>query len=204
VKTPVIAALFAFAVAANGAAAGKGETMMEKATFAGGCFWCMEPPFEHTAGVSEVISGYTGGSTQNPTYEEVSTGKTGHLEAVRVTYDPKTVSYETLLDVYWRNIDPTNDGGQFVDTGTQYKPAIFYHDDTQKRLAGESKVALEKSGRFAKPIIVEIRKAAEFYPAEDYHQDFHKKSPQRYKSYSANSGRDRFLRKYWGEEIPGK
>ncbi len=201
--TAFLTVCFALASAATGFAAGKGETHMERATFAGGCFWCMEPPFEKTAGVIDVISGYTGGTKANPTYEEVSSGTTGHLEAVLVTYDPTKVTYETLLEIYWRNIDPTNPIGQFADQGEQYKPAIFYHNDTQKRLAEESKKRLEASGKFKKPIVVEIRKASEFYPAENYHQDFYKKNPEHYKRYRFGSGRERFLENTWGtEEVP--
>lgn len=203
-KTTVFVALcLALVFAGAGFAAGKGEPRMERATFAGGCFWCMEPPFEKTAGVTEVISGYTGGHKTNPTYEEVSSGTTGHLEAVQVTYDPAKVTYGALLEIFWRNIDPTNPIGQFADHGEQYKPAIFYHDDAQKRLAEESKKRLQASGKFKKPIVVEIRKAAEFYPAEEYHQDFYKKSAEHYKRYRIGSGRERFLNETWGgEEVP--
>lgn len=202
-KMAVFAMYAVLATVSIGYAAGKGEPHMERATFAGGCFWCMEPPFEKTAGVTDVISGYTGGRKADPTYEEVSSGTTGHLEAVRVTFDPAKVTYETLLEIFWRNIDPTNPIGQFADHGEQYKPAIFYHNDTQKRLAEESKNRLQASGRFKKPIVVEIRKAAEFYPAEEYHQDFYKKSAEHYKRYRIGSGRERFLTKTWGaEEIP--
>jgi peptide methionine sulfoxide reductase msrA/msrB len=170
---------------------------LEKATFAGGCFWCMEPPFEKLAGVKEVISGYTGGQKKNPAYEEVSSGSTGHLEAVEVVYDPAVVTYERLLDVFWRNIDPTDPGGQFVDRGSQYRSAIFYHSEQQKRLAEASKQKLAKSGIFAKPIVTEIIPASVFYRAEDYHQDYYKKSSIKYKIYRFNSGRDQFLEKTW-------
>ncbi|MBI5178419.1 MAG: peptide-methionine (S)-S-oxide reductase MsrA [Nitrospinae bacterium] len=203
-KKAFIVAVLALTFVANGLAAGTGEAKMETATFAGGCFWCMEPPFEHTAGVIDVVSGYTGGRTKDPTYEEVSSGSTGHLEAVKVTYDPAKVSYETLLDVFWRNIDPTDEYGQFADKGSQYKPAIFFHTPEQKRLAEASKARLAKSGKFSRPIVVEIREAVPFYAAEEYHQDFYKKSALRYKFYRAGSGRDRYLQKNWGEEIPGK
>ena len=170
---------------------------LEKATFAGGCFWCMEPPFEVLDGVDEVIAGYTGGATENPSYEEVSSGKTGHYEAVQITYNPEIISYEELLDVYWRQIDPTDGGGQFADQGPQYKTAIFCHDQKQKELAEESKLQIEQSGKFNKPIAAQILPYMHFYPAEDYHQDFYKKDPVRYKSYRAGSGRDRFLKKAW-------
>jgi peptide methionine sulfoxide reductase msrA/msrB len=169
----------------------------EKATFAGGCFWCMEPPFEKLEGVIEVISGYTGGKKQNPTYEEVSSGSTGHLEAVEIIYDPKIVTYERLLDVFWKNIDPTDAGGQFVDRGGQYRSAIFYHSDEQKKLAEASRWKLATSGVFSKTIVTEIIPASTFYKAEDYHQDYYKKNPIRYKFYRFNSGRDQFLEKTW-------
>lgn len=201
--TAIFTACLVLVSAGIGFAAGKGEPRMERATFAGGCFWCMEPPFEKTAGVTEVISGYTGGHKANPTYEEVSSGTTGHLEAVQVTYDPAKVTYETLLEIYWRNIDPTNPIGQFADHGEQYKPAIFYHNDAQKRLAEESKKRLQASGKFKKPVVVEIRKAEEFYPAEEYHQNFYRKNAEHYKRYRIGSGRERFLENTWGaEEIP--
>ena len=172
----------------------------EKAIFAGGCFWCMEPPFEKLAGVKEVISGYTGGFKGNPTYEEVSAGSTGHLEAVMVVYDPSRVTYEKLLDVFWRQIDPTDAGGQFVDRGAQYRSAIFYLSDTQKKLAEKSRDALAASGVFKTKIATEILPASKFYPAEDYHQDYYKENPIRYKYYRGGSGRDKFLEKTWGDE----
>jgi peptide methionine sulfoxide reductase msrA/msrB len=172
---------------------------LEKATFAGGCFWCMVPPFEKLKGVSEVILGYTGGHKKNPTYEEVSAGGTRHLEAVQVTYDPSQTTYEELLDVFWRQIDPTDSNGQFVDRGSQYGTVIFYHTDEQKRLAEKSKEDLQKSGRFTRPIVTEILPASAFYKAEEYHQDYHKKNPIRYKLYRFNSGRDQYLKKIWGK-----
>lgn len=175
------------------------EVKMEKATFAGGCFWCMEHPFEKLLGVKEVISGYTGGRKENPGYQEVSAGNSGHLEAVQITYDPSKITYTGLLDVFWRQIDPTDDGGQFVDRGGQYKTAIFYHNEKQKRLAKESRKALDESGRFPKPVVTRIFALPKFYRAEEYHQDYYKKSPQRYQSYRSGSGRDEFLKKVWGE-----
>jgi len=176
------------------------EKNLQVATFAGGCFWCMEPPFEKLDGVVEVISGYTGGHKANPTYEEVSSGITSHLEAIQIIYDPARVSYKELLEVFWRQIDPTDAGGSFVDRGPQYRSAIFYHNDEQKRLAEESKKELERSGRFNKPIATEIRQFTRFYKAEDYHQDYYKKNPLRYKFYRSRSGRDQFLEKVWGNE----
>lgn len=173
---------------------------LKKATFAGGCFWCMEPAFEGLDGVVDVMAGYTGGNEKNPTYKEVSSGKTGHVEAVQVLYDPKRISYKSLLDIFWRQIDPTDPGGQFADRGPSYKTVIFYHDEEQKRLAEESKKSLEVSGIFDKPIVTEIRPAGPFYPAEQYHQDYYKKNPIRYKFYRYASGRDGFLKKYWGDE----
>lgn len=173
---------------------------LEKATFAGGCFWCMEPPFEKLDGVKEVISGYTGGQKVNPTYEEVSSQDTGHLESVEVVYDPAKVTYEKLLDVFWRQINPTDAGGQFVDRGPSYTSAIFYHNEEQKRLATESKKRLAQSGRYDKPIVTEIRPAGPFYRAEEYHQDYYTKNPIRYKFYRYNSGRDQYLTKVWEKE----
>ena len=169
----------------------------ETATVAGGCFWCVESDFEKVDGVIEVISGYTGGHKANPSYKEVSGGTTGHLESVQVIYDPEKITYKKILDVLWRHIDPTDSGGQFVDRGNQYRSAIFYHNEEQKRIAEESKKELEKSGVFGKPIVTEILKLEKFYPAEDYHQDYYKENPIRYKYYRWNSGRDQFLEKVW-------
>ena len=173
---------------------------LDTAIFAGGCFWCMEPPFEKLEGVKEVISGYTGGFKENPTYEEVSAGKTGHVESVQVIYDPAKISYEKLLDVFWRQIDPTDPGGQFVDRGTQYRSVIFYLTPEQKALAEKSREELQRSRRFNKQIVTEVLPAGKFYKAEEYHQDYYKKNPIRYKFYRFNSGRDQFLKKVWGEE----
>jgi peptide-methionine (S)-S-oxide reductase len=173
-----------------------GPTETAKATFAGGCFWCMEPPFDKLDGVISTISGYAGGKKKNPTYEEVSAGNTGHAEVVQVTYDPKKITYEKLLEVFWRNVDPLTPNRQFCDVGSQYRTAIFYHDETQKRLAEESKKALSK--RFKEPIVTEIVAASEFYPAEDYHQDYYTKNPLRYKYYRYSCGRDQRLEALWG------
>jgi peptide methionine sulfoxide reductase msrA/msrB len=170
------------------------------ATFAGGCFWCIEADFEKIPGVAKVISGYTGGTKENPTYEEVSSGTTGHVEAVQVYYDPEKVNYEKLLQVFWRHIDPTDGGGQFVDRGSQYGSAIFYHDEDQKKAAEKSKEELAKSGNFGKPIVTPILKFTRFYEAEDYHQDYYRKNPLRYTYYRHGSGRDRFLEKVWAKE----
>ena len=177
---------------------------LRKATFAGGCFWCMEPPFEKLPGVSKVISGYTGGKKENPSYKEVATGLTNHAEAIEIHYDSFTISYNDLLEVLWRNIDPTDGNGQFVDRGKQYRPAIFYHDQDQKKLAEKSRSKLEKSKRFKNKIKTNIVKATTFYAAEEYHQDFYKKSTIRYKIYRVGSGRDQFLKKYWGEKLEYK
>jgi peptide methionine sulfoxide reductase msrA/msrB len=181
----------------------KAAEPLEKATFAGGCFWCMEPPFEKLEGVVEVISGYTGGHKQNPTYEEVSSGKTGHREAVQVTFTPSKVTYKKLLDVFWRQIDPTDAGGQFADKGSQYKTAVFYHTEEQRRMAEESKKELERSGRFQKPISTEILKAAAFYKAESYHQDYYKTCPIEYDAYKKGSGREKFIGEKWGTAMSG-
>ena len=173
---------------------------LEKATFAGGCFWCMEPPFEQLDGVKEVIAGYTGGQKENPTYEEVSCGSTGHAEAIQITFDPTRISYGELLDVFWKQIDPTDDGGSFVDRGSQYRSAIFYHDDEQKRLAEQSKRQLEQSGKYEEPIVTEIVPYTRFWKAEEYHQDYHKKSAPQYKAYRSGSGRDQYIKRVWAEE----
>ena len=177
----------------------KNNSKIQTATFAGGCFWCVESDFEKVDGVLQVISGYTGGHTENPTYQQVSAGGTGHVEAVQVFYDPEKVTYKQLLDVFWRHVDPTDPGGQFVDRGSQYRTVIFYHNDRQKRLAEESKRELAASGRFDKPIVTEIVKFTKFYNAEDYHQDYYKKNPIRYRYYRYASGRDQFLKRVWGE-----
>ncbi len=173
---------------------------LAKATFAGGCFWCMEPPFEKLEGVVDVISGYTGGHTANPTYEEVSTGRTGHVEANQILYNPSRISYAELLEVFWRNIDPTDEYGQFVDRGPQYATAVFYHDAEQKRLAEESRDRLQQSGRFDRPIVTEIREYQEFYEAEAYHQDYHKTHKTGYAYYRSASGRDGFIDRAWKDE----
>jgi peptide methionine sulfoxide reductase msrA/msrB len=178
------------------------ETQYEKATFAGGCFWCMQPPFEKLNGVKEVVSGYAGGAGANPTYEDYA--NKGHIEVVQVTYDPSIISYAKLLDVFWRQIDPTDGGGQFVDRGPQYRSAIFYANEEQKKLAERSREELQKSGRFHKPIVTELIKERTFYPAEDYHQDYYKKNPIRYKYYRSRSGRDQYLAKVWGNDSSPK
>ena len=171
-----------------------------EATFAGGCFWCVEADFEKVDGVIEVISGYSGGEESNPTYEQVSAGVTGHYEAVRVIYDPNTVTYEKLLDIFWRHIDPTDSNGQFVDRGKQYRTAVFYHDEKQKQAAEASRQKLGESGVFNKPIVTAILSLKNFYNAENYHQNYYRKNPIRYKFYRFNSGRDQFLKKTWPKE----
>lgn len=174
------------------------------ATFAGGCYWCTEADFEKLPGVVKVISGYAGGHKENPTYEEVSSGTTGHVEAVQVYYDPKKITYNDLLDYFWKHIDPTDAGGQFVDRGAQYRSVIFYQNEDEKRLAEESKEKLAKSGRFKKPIVTEILPSNKFYEAEDYHQDYYKNHPFKYKFYRSRSGRDKFLKEVWGKEMGNK
>ncbi|MBY7142654.1 peptide-methionine (S)-S-oxide reductase MsrA [Virgibacillus sp. NKC19-3] len=170
----------------------------KKATFAGGCFWCMVKPFDQWDGVYSVVSGYTGGHLENPTYEDVKSGESGHYEAVEITYDPNVITYETMLNIFWQQIDPTDDGGQFQDRGDSYRAAIFYHDKEQQQLAEESKKELEQSGKFSKPIVTQIIPAATFYPAENYHQDFYKKNEEDYKEDRAKSGRDDFIEAIWG------
>ncbi|WP_054026513.1 peptide-methionine (R)-S-oxide reductase MsrB [Bacillus sp. FJAT-28004] len=168
-----------------------------KAMFAGGCFWCMVSPFEEMPGIISVVSGYTGGHTVNPTYQEVCSETTGHAEAVQITYDPAIFPYKKLLDIFWMQIDPTDAGGQFHDRGESYRTGIYYYDEDQRELAEASKQELEASGRFDRPIVTEIEPAQAFYPAEDYHQGYHKSNPYRYKMYRKGSGRDAFISQNW-------
>ena len=169
-----------------------------RATFAGGCFWCMEEAFDKVPGVIATVSGYMGGHVKNPTYEQVSTARTGHAEVVQVEYDPAKVSYARLLEVFWRNIDPTQKNAQFCDHGSQYRSGIFHHDEEQKRLAEASRMALQKSKPFKGEIVTEIEKASEFYSAEGYHQDYYQKNPARYKFYKSGCGREARLKQLWG------
>jgi len=180
-----------------GGVAVAGNVKTETATFAGGCFWCMVHPFDQLDGVTKVLAGYTGGTIKNPTYQEVSSGKTGHVEAVQITYDPAKIHYEMLLNVFWRQIDPTDTDGQFVDRGSQYQTAVFYHSEAQKRAALKSLEALSRSGLFHKPIATRILPAGPFYPAEAYHQGYYKTCPLRYRLYRQASGRDSFISKTW-------
>lgn len=193
----------AFLVAAleagTGDAPAAGPGKLETATFAGGCFWCMEPPFDKLDGVVSVTSGYTGGHTGNPTYEEVSSGRTGHAEAVRIVFDPARIGYKDLLDVFWRNIDPTTPNRQFCDVGAQYRSAIFVHGEDQRRIAEDSRKTLAKTGRLG-TIVTEIVPATEFYPAEEYHQKYYRKNPVRYRFYRYNCGRDQRLEELWGKK----
>lgn len=170
---------------------------LKVANFAGGCFWCMVSPFDELDGIESVVSGYTGGHTENPTYQEVGTNTTGHTEAVQITYDPDKISYEELVDIYWQQTDPTDAGGQFVDRGDSYRPVIFYGDEDEKEKALASKQKLEESGRFNDPIVTEIEERQTFYPAEDYHQDFYKKNPEHYSRYRQGSGRQSFIDNNW-------
>lgn len=172
----------------------------EEAIFAGGCFWCMVSPFDVLDGIMEVKSGYIGGHLENPTYKDVKSQKSGHYEAIKIKYDPNIISYSKLLDVFWRQIDPTDDEGQFHDRGSSYRTGIFFVNEEQRRLAEESKKAIEESKRFDGPIVTKIIKATKFYEAEEYHQDFYQKSPDEYKNDRGISGRDEFIQKYWGEE----
>lgn len=196
------AALIALALlpAATASAAETGAAALATATFAGGCFWCMEPPFDALAGVVSTTSGYTGGHVPRPTYEQVSAGGTGHFEAVRIVYDQNRIGYAELLDVFWRNVDPLDADGQFCDRGDQYRSAIFYESGEQRRLAEQSKAELQGSGRFGRSVATEVLPASSFYPAEDYHQDYYEKNPLRYKYYRFNCGRDRRLAELWGNE----
>ena len=171
----------------------------EIATFAGGCFWCMEPPFDKLEGVISTTSGYTGGHQPDPTYKQVSAGETGHTEPVRIEYDPSRISYEALLEVFWNNIDPTTANRQFCDAGSQYRPGIFYHDEAQRVAAEKSLQELKQNKPFAEPLVTEITAAGEFYPAEDYHQDYYLKNPFRYKYYRFACGRDKRLEMLWGD-----
>ncbi|QJR15808.1 peptide-methionine (S)-S-oxide reductase MsrA [Usitatibacter palustris] len=170
------------------------------ATFGGGCFWCMEPPYDKVPGVVATISGYMGGRTPNPTYKEVSAGASGHVEVLQVVYDPKKVTYEKLMEVFWVNIDPTVKDRQFCDSGTQYRTVVFYHDDAQRKAAEASKAAVEKSKPFKEPIVTPIEMASTFYPAEDYHQDYYTKNPVRYYGYRSGCGRDVRLKALWGDK----
>ena len=201
----IAAAVCMLGIESGAVSAGKEITMDgqkspgELATFAGGCFWCMERPFEELDGVIDVTAGYAGGLEKDATYERVSTGKTGHCEAVQVTYDPARATYRQLLDIYWRNVDPTDPGGSFADLGSQYRSVIFYHTDEQKRLAEASKKELTESGRFDRPIVTKILPFPRFYPAEEYHQDYARKNPTRYETYRVGSGRERFLKHVWDD-----
>lgn len=176
---------------------GNKDIHLEIATFAGGCFWCVESDFEKCNGIQEAVSGYTGGHKKDPTYEEVCSGRSGHVEAVQIKFDPGVIPYEELLEIFWRHVDPTDPDGQFVDRGAQYRTAIFFHDERQRRMAEASKLKLAQSGYFNKPIATEIIAFEKFYPAEPYHQGYCKKNPLRYKFYRRNSGRDQFLKKIW-------
>ncbi len=182
-------------------AVAQSEERARIATFAGGCFWCTEADFEKLPGVVKVVSGYAGGNKKNPSYEQVSSGTTGHVEAVQVHYDPARINYEELLAYFWKHIDPTDNGGQFVDRGSQYRSVIFYDNEEQRKLAENSKEALTKSGKFNKPIVTKIVKLTKFFGAEEYHQDYYKKHPLKYKYYRYRSGRDQFLEKAWGKEM---
>jgi peptide-methionine (S)-S-oxide reductase len=179
------------------------ERQTATAIFAGGCFWCMEPPFDELEGVLSTTSGYIGGHLEDPSYEQVSSGGTGHAEAVKITYDPSRIAYQALLEVFWRNIDPLAEDRQFCDQGSQYRSAVFYRGEEQRALAEASLRRLEQSGRFDAPIVTEIAAADRFYPAEDYHQDYYRKNPLRYKFYRYGCGRDERLQELWGDQAGG-
>ena len=196
----IITVVFLTTSGAHAQGASMNNSHLQKATFAGGCFWCMQPFFDHTKGVISTVVGYTGGHTANPSYEEVSSGETGHAESIEINYDPAQVSYEKLLDLFWHNIDPTAVNSEFVDHGTQYRSAIFYHNEEQKRIAEKSKAELAASGRFNKPIVTEIVPAITFYPAEEYHQKYYEKSRDSYNNYHDNSGREEFIEEHWGKD----
>ena len=203
IRDVVLGLVLAFGVAGSPASLAQSakpatKPATAKATFAGGCFWCMEEAFDPVPGVISTVSGYMGGQTKNPTYEQVSTGRTGHAEVVQIEYDPQKVSYEKLLEVFWRNIDPTQRDAQFCDHGPQYRSGVFFHDEEQRRLAEASRAAVAKNKRFKGEIVTEITKAGEFYPAEDYHQDYYKKNPVRYKYYKTGCGRAARLKELWG------
>ena len=197
--TLILAALLAVPVLAPAQPKVASKPATAKATFAGGCFWCMEEVYDKVPGVISTTSGYTGGQTKNPTYEQVTTGRTGHAESVQVEYDPGKVTYEKLLEVFWRNIDPTQKDAQFCDHGSHYRSAIFFHDEDQRRLAEASRSALAKNKPFKGEIVTQIAKADVFYPAEDYHQDYHAKNPVRYKFYKTGCGREARLQQLWGK-----
>jgi len=193
-----IALLCSSAFSSGVYAQAKPQSAPAKATFAGGCFWCMEEAYEKLPGVISAVSGYMGGRTKNPTYEQVSTGSSGHAEVVQVQYDPSKITYEKLVEAFWRNVDPTQRDGQFCDHGSQYRSAIFYHGEEQKKAADASRVALEKNKPFKGEIVTQIVPAAEFYAAEEYHQDYYKKNPVRYKVYKTGCGREARLQAVWG------
>jgi len=198
-KIALLILVFYFAVAGIDQSKSADPTAtLETATLGGGCFWCMEHAFDEVAGIVSTTSGYMGGQVENPSYEAVSSGKTGHAEVVQVVYDRSQISYAEILDVYWRNIDPTVRDRQFCDWGSQYRSAIFYHDGAQKELAMASKIKLDQTKPFSDPILTEISRAGAFYPAEEYHQDFHHKNPVRYKFYRFSCGRDQRLKALWG------
>ena len=176
------------------------ESQIFEATFAGGCFWCMEPPFDNADGVVETLPGYAGGHVNNPSYEDVCRGITGHLEVIRIRYDGSKISFEQLLDIFWKNVNPTDAEGQFVDRGEQYKTAIFYHDEEQRLKAEESKLKLENLNVFKSPVVTEIRPLKNFFPAEDYHHKFYKTNSERYQSYKNHSGREDFIKSVWSKD----
>jgi peptide-methionine (S)-S-oxide reductase len=202
VKRLILAAMIGIAFSA-GLALSPARAAEAVAVFAGGCFWCMEPPYDKTEGVISTTSGYTGGNVPNPSYKEVSAGTTGHIEAVKIVYDPEKVSYEKLLHIFWRNIDPVRENAQFCDEGAQYRSAIFPQEEAQREAAERSKADLEATGRFTRPIATEILDAAPFYAAEAYHQDYYKKNPNRYAYYRWSCGRDARLKQVWGDEAGG-
>jgi len=198
-KKPILALWLLMSAITVGAKEQPEIPQLEKATFAAGCFWCIQPPFDQTPGVVKTRVGYTGGKEPRPAYHDVSAGKTGHAESIEVVYNPAKIRYEQLLDIFWHNIDPTTKDRQFPDWGRQYRTAIFYHSEAQRRAAVVSKIRLEKSGRFGAPIVTQIEPAVTFWPAEDYHQKYYLKSPDSYHQYHDHSGRDEYFQRIWGK-----
>lgn len=196
----LISLIFLMVEQTTGVKEGPGEQRLEKAIFAGGCFWCMQPAFDRLKGVISTAVGYTGGDVENPSYEQVCSGKTGHVEAIEIVFDPAIITFRELIETFWKNIDPTQPNGQFADTGNQYRTVIYYHDELQKRAAEASKQELESSGKFGSRIVTDIERAKQFYKAEEHHQEYYLKNPTHYTFYKKGSGRESFLERVWGKK----